>query len=109
MRMNRRAFSLAPTVSAPPVVGGTYLVKIWDIAAGADWNSAVFPDGVYGSFEEGATVEVDLNNDNDIIRIANVTSYNSPSVKVSYQQLDDLRVSFTMPGFDVAVEVETNY
>ena len=109
MRMNRRAFSLAPTVSAPPVVGGTYLVKIWNTVAGADWNSVVFPDGVYGSFEEGATVEVDLNDDHDIIRITAVTSYNNPSVNVSYQQIDDLRVSFTMPGFDVAVEVETNY
>ena len=109
MRMNRKAFSLAPTVSAPPVVGGTYLVKIWNISAGADWSSEVFPDGVYGSFEEGATVEVDLNDDYNIIRITNVSSYNSPSVKVSYQQIDDLRVSFTMPGFDVAVEVETNY
>ena len=110
MRMNRRAFSLAPTVSAPPAVGGTYLVKIWSIFdGGKDWNSDVFPDGVYGSFTAGSSVDVDLSPDTGIFAIIDVNSYDDPSEKLNYRLLDDLRVSFTMPDFDVAVEVDTAY
>lgn len=109
MRMNRRAFSLTPKESAPPAVGGAYLVKIWSLTLGEDWDSELSPGGVYGSFEEGTTVEVDLSFDYNVFYIVDVTSYESSSEKVSYRQLDDLRVSFTMPGFDVAVEIETSY
>lgn len=110
MRMNRRAFSLAPTVSAPPAVG-EYSVILFSMTTGEDYTSGAWPDGVYGRYAPGTTVIVDLEDDYNVNAIDGVEPYDvgtgAAIDDVAYE--GSFAVRFTMPAFDVAVLIETNY
>lgn len=110
MRMNRRAFSLAPTVSAPPAVGECSVI-LFSMTTGEDYIGGAWPNGVYGRYAPGATVIVDLEDDYNVNGIDRVEPYDVGTGAT----IDDVAfegsfvVRFTMPAFNVAVLIETNY
>lgn len=110
MRMNRRAFSLVPTASAPPAVG-EYSVILFSLTTGEDYASGAWPNGVYGRYAPGTTVIVDLEDDYNVNSIDKVEPYDT-NVGATIDDVafeGSFAVRFTMPAFDVAVLIETNY
>ena len=110
MRMNRRAFSLAPTVSAPPAVE-EHDVILFSLTTGENYTGGAWPDGVYGRYAPGTTVIVDLEDDYNVNGIDKVEPYDT-NIGATIDDVTfegSFAVRFTMPAFDVAVLIDTNY
>lgn len=108
MRMNRRIFSAGKPAASVP--SEEYAVRLWNSTTFEDYTYGGYPDGVYGFFAPGATVTVDLTDDPSISYISNVSPYVTGGTDtVEWTHIGDVSVRFTMPAFDVAVEIETRY
>ncbi|MDO4732459.1 MAG: hypothetical protein Q4B50_02940 [Bacillota bacterium] len=104
--MNRRAFSRAPGQGGGSLV---YAVRLWSLTGSCDYDYGDFDAGLYGYFSPGTTVIVDLSADDVVVQIENVAPYILSSELIEWQERGQNMVSFTMPEFDVAVELETIY
>lgn len=97
MRMSRRAGLLA---KAEESTESLYEVRLWDIINDTD-------AGLYGTYEPGAMVTVDVSQGGLNVWISSVEPYSaSISESIEYELVGDSIARFAMPEFDVAVLVE---
>lgn len=97
MRMSRRAFSQATAAGTP---SREYAVYLWDVVL----DTAA---GLYGSYEPGTMVTIDVSQNGAMGIISSVEPYLfSISDTLEYELIGDNIARFVMPEFDVAVLVE---